>query len=146
MKFFSIAFIILSSCSARPKDISKQATAEIIEADNAMSEMATKEGFNKTLLQYADEDVIKPAEGELPIVGKTALQQAWAGKKDNSSITWQPVRALASASGDMGYTFGIWKYAAKDTIMYGNYCTVWKKQADGKWKFIFDGGNNTPKP
>jgi hypothetical protein len=29
---------------------------------------------------------------------------------------------------------------------YGNYMSVWKKQDDGSWKFVLDGGNTTPPP
>jgi ketosteroid isomerase-like protein len=65
-------------------------------------------------------------------------------EKRRQFITWQPFKA--EASGDLGYTIGNWKYQTKDTIMYGNYCTIWKRQQDGNWKFVFDGGNNTPKP
>jgi ketosteroid isomerase-like protein len=111
-----------------------------------MSDMAAKEGFHKTLLLYADDSVIKPNEGVLPVIGKTALQNAWSNKKDDSVITWQPFKAEASQSGDLGYSIGNWKYETKDTTMYGNYFTIWKRQSDGKWKFVFDGGNNTPKP
>ncbi len=32
------------------------------------------------------------------------------------------------------------------TTTYGNYVTVWKRQPDGKWKYVLDGGNTTPAP
>jgi ketosteroid isomerase-like protein len=31
-----------------------------------------------------------------------------------------------------------------DTTMYGDYVTVWQKQADGSWKYVADTGNDTP--
>lgn len=36
--------------------------------------------------------------------------------------------AEASESGEPGYTLGNWKMVLKDTVLYGNYCTIWKKQ------------------
>ena len=144
MKKILLAILVLSSCNTKPKENSKTAANEIIQADKAMSDMAAKEGFHKALLSYADDSVVKPNEGALPIIGKTILQNKWSTVPDDSSITWQPFKA--EASGDLGYTIGNWKYQTTDTTMYGNYCTIWKKQPDGKWKFIFDGGNNTPKP
>jgi len=33
-----------------------------------------------------------------------------------------------------------------DTVIYGVYVSIWKKQKDGSWKYILDGGNTTPKP
>lgn len=80
----------------------------------------------------------------MPVIGKPALEKYWSGKTDFKELTWEPFKAEVSKSGDMGYTLGNWKLVTKDTTMYGNYYTIWKKQADGKWKFVVDGGNNTP--
>jgi ketosteroid isomerase-like protein len=50
----------------------------------------------------------------------------------------------------MGYTIGPWEY--KDDISdakpnaFGNFITVWKKQADGSWKFAVDLGISNPEP
>jgi len=146
MRTIFFAMLIFASCNSQSKDISKAAADEIANTDKAMSDMAAKEGFNKTLLSYADDSVIKPEEGALPIIGKTALQEKWAAEKDTKRISWAPFKTEASQSGDSGYSIGYWKYETNDTALYGNYCTIWKKQSDGKWKFVFDGGNNTPKP
>jgi ketosteroid isomerase-like protein len=144
MKKLLIVVIILSSCSQQ--DLSKQAATEITDADKAMSAQASKDGFFKTLLEYADDSVIKPQEGNLPVIGKESLIRYWSGKTDFTNVAWEPFRAEAAKAGDMGYTIGNWKMITKDTILYGNYYTVWKKQKDGRWKFVVDGGNNTPPP
>lgn len=139
-----VALILFSGCTSTQTDLSEQAKNEIISADLAMSDLAVKEGFHAALLAYADDSVIKPSEGEFPVIGKEALTKYWEGKEDVKTITWAPFRAEAAKSGDMGYTFGNWKFAAKDSSFYGIYYTIWKKQQDGKWKFVADGGNNTP--
>jgi ketosteroid isomerase-like protein len=144
MKYL-IFLSILISCNSH-QNLSTSAAKEIEAADRAMSDKASKDGFLKTLLSYADTHVVKPKEGELPVIGKQALEKYWNGKTDFKELTWEPYKAEASASGDLGYTLGNWKFTKKDTTLYGNYCTIWKKQADGNWKFVFDGGNNTPKP
>ena len=151
MRYFSILFVkvtagvlMFSGCGTQQIDNSKTAATEIISADKAMSEMAMKEGFYTALLFYADDGVVKPNEGEFPIIGKKALINYWKGKQGPTNISWEPFKAEASISGDLGYTLGNWKIVNKDTILNGNYFTIWKKQSDGKWKFAVDGGNNTP--
>jgi len=124
--------------------MSKQAAQEITNADMAMSDMAVKDGFQKTLLQFADDSIVKPKEGEFSVIGKRALEKYWSGKTDTKDISWEPYKAEAAKSGDMGYTLGNWKMITKDSTYYGNYYTFWKRQADGTWKFVVDGGNNTP--
>jgi len=146
MKKFIVFIVIILSCNHAGIDWSSKAAAEIMQADKDMNELASKEGFNKALLMYADDSVIKPQEGELPVIGKHNLEKYWANKPDTKDISWQPYKAEAANSGELGYTIGNWKYATKDTVMYGYYYTIWKKQPDGKWKFTVDGGNNTPKP
>ena len=146
MRKLLFGILALIACNSTPTNKSKQAAEEITQADKNMSLLAAKEGFNKALLTYADDSVVKPQDGELPVSGKAALEKYWRDKPDTKNLSWEPFKTEASASGELGYTFGNWKMVMKDTTLYGNYCTIWKKQADGKWKFIFDAGNNTPKP
>lgn len=48
-----------------------------------------------------------------------------------------------SASGDMGYTYGIHTNTNKKTgeITKGTYVTIWQKQPDGSWKFVLESNN-----
>jgi ketosteroid isomerase-like protein len=108
--------------------------------------MAEQTGFHAALLAFADDSLIKPEEGMLPIFGKKSLEDKWAGEPGTKGLTWEPRKAEASASGDLGYTFGDWKLVRPDTVYFGNYITVWKKHPDGSWKWMLDGGNNTPAP
>ena len=142
MKKLIFALLILSGCSQ--KDHSKEAADQIAAADQAMSDKASKEGFFKVLLEYADTNVVKPEDGAYPVIGKKDLQTAWSSKKDFTNLSWKPYRSEASAAGDLGYSIGNWTLTKPDTILYGNYVTIWKKQKDGSWKFVFDAGNGTP--
>lgn len=144
MKKVFFLLLVLTSCTPPVKNLSEQSAKEIRDADIAMNDMAAKEGFNKALLAYADSNLIKPQDGQLPIVGMKALEDHYAGKEGTKDITWSPFASEAAASGDLGYTMGNWKYVTPDTTMYGFYYTIWKKQADGKWKWSVDGGNNMP--
>lgn len=65
-------------------------------------------------------------------------------------LSWQPIFADIARAGDMGYTTGPWQYKndihdAKPSA-FGNFVTVWKKQADGSWKFAIDLGTSNPQP
>jgi len=90
-------------------------------------------------------------DGAYPVVGKDLLIKHFEKKNNSITLQWEPVASGVSKSLDLGYTFGEWELRMnrinqKDTLMYGNYITVWKKQKDGSWKYILDGGNDTPKP
>ena len=144
MKSLLIPLLLLIGCTHPAQDLSEQSAKEIREADIAMNAMAAKEGFNKALLAFADDNLFKPEDGEFPIVGKKALEDRYAGKEGTKEISWSPFKSEASAAGDLGYTLGNWKYVTPDTTLYGMYYTIWKKQEDGKWLWSVDGGHNMP--
>ena len=64
-------------------------------------------------------------------------------KLKDINLDWYPDYIYVSKSGDLGYTYGRYTFSAtntdgkpvKDT---GIFHTVWKKEADGKWRFIWD--------
>ncbi len=56
-------------------------------------------------------------------------------------IHWRPLHAEIAAAADLGYTWGIAESAPTNDgpfKPYGVYVTIWKRQADGKWKFVSD--------
>ena len=135
---------ILTGCLSQKEPIST--ISEIMEADRAMSAMALREGFNHSILHYADNHLVKLSDGAYPIMGKNAFEKYTNARKDVTTLSWEPVSGEVAHSGELGYTWGNWKFVLPDTIIYGNYFTVWKKQEDGTWKVALDGGNTTPPP
>jgi ketosteroid isomerase-like protein len=54
-----------------------------------------------------------------------------------------------SADGTLGYTWGRYDFTAKGKdgkvdASTGIYLTIWKRQPDGSWKFVFDGSPELP--
>ena len=58
-------------------------------------------------------------------------------------LLWWPTHAEIAASGDLGWTTGPSKRIRGDKVGYGHFVTVWKKQADGNWRFLIDHGIQT---
>jgi uncharacterized protein (TIGR02246 family) len=58
-------------------------------------------------------------------------------------ITWRPTNVEVARSGELGYSTGPYQSSFKDpsgqTLNdHGKYVTVWKKQANGRWKVVYD--------
>jgi hypothetical protein len=85
--------------------------------------------------------LLKP--GRLPIIGANAIDYLIQQNDTAYTLNWQPHNAFVSKSADLGYTYGVYALHPKmiDTVFYGTYITIWKRQTDGKWKFILDSGN-----
>ncbi|HEX3085090.1 MAG TPA: nuclear transport factor 2 family protein [Pyrinomonadaceae bacterium] len=78
-----------------------------------------------------------------PAVGKLAVGKLMpeAGR----ALTWQVALADASASGDLGYTYGSFELNTRGvTLQRGSYVRVWKK-LNGKWKVVVDVMSPDPK-
>ena len=67
-------------------------------------------------------------------------------RRPGVSLHWEPIEADVSASGDFGFAWGRSWVAGltapdgKPVEREGLTFTVWRKQADGSWKFLLDAG------
>jgi ketosteroid isomerase-like protein len=135
------------SCVNEEKRMEQQ-IQEVMDSDLAFSKMSAEQGMANAFIAYADDDVIKLNARQYPSIGKQDLARSLTAIPFSGKLTWGPLKA--SVGDNLAYTFGEWKMETtvnkRDTILYGNYVTIWKRQADGKWKYVLDGGNPTPGP
>lgn len=138
--------ILICSCSTNEKEDSiERWKQEIVDTEQAFSEMAQTEGISEAFLAYAAEDAVLMRNDKLTI-GKEALMASFEKNKSASgevSLTWKPDFVDVSLSGDLGYTYGKYVYTSTDTlgqskVFEGVFHTVWKRKADGNWKFVWD--------
>ncbi|MEQ1553840.1 MAG: hypothetical protein ABL929_06665 [Ferruginibacter sp.] len=138
--FFSACFL------PKKKELkaNEQFVEEILKADKAFSALSAEKGMKNAFLEYIDSNGVLLRPNILPIAGADAVDYLIALKDDNYKITWEPKNAVAAISGELGYTYGTYKLIPNnvDTILYGTYVSIWKKQIDGKWKFVLDTGND----
>ena len=110
-------------------------------ADIAFSDLSRQNGMKAAFLHYIDSSGVLLRPGHFPIVGKDAQEYLQKINDSSFSLTWKPQSAELAASGDLGYTYVLYTYHDKDTSFGGTYVSIWKKQADGSWKFVLDTGN-----
>ncbi len=117
---------------------------QLIDADKAFNAMAQREGTGKAFLAYSADDPVMIRPGSMPLLGRSAFVEAFS-QVAGSALSWEPLRAEIAASQDLGYTFGRYTLREGGEIKgHGVYVTIWKKQQDGSWKFVLDGGGTTP--
>jgi ketosteroid isomerase-like protein len=125
--------------------------AKLMQTDAEFSRAAQTRGVGEAFAAYAAENATMMPVGESPAVGRAAIRKEFEGLPAEATLTWKPFAADVAGSGDLGYTLGDYEYRApgpdgKMATHYGKYCTVWKKQADGRWKWVADIGNASPAP
>jgi ketosteroid isomerase-like protein len=122
------------------------AIATVRTADLDFSARSQKNGAEQAFREFValDGAQIGTARSEITC-GRDAVAQGLAPLGPGALI-WAPRVADAAPSGDLAFTSGdAIIHIGKDTS-YSNYLTVWKRQADGKWRFVADGGNSAPAP
>lgn len=84
--------------------------------------------------------------GAGPAIGPEAVRKSIAEgfASPGSSLTWSPDEARAMEDGRMGLTRGhfvaTFNADGKKTEVRGQYITIWRKQKDGNWRIVWDGG------
>ena len=126
-----------------------KALQEMVATERAFSRTSEEKGIRESFSEFIADDGIlfRPRA----VLGKKWMQQnPLPPTKTRPLLTWQPIFAATSRAGDLGYTTGPWQYKneIKDVkpSAFGNFMTVWRKQADGTWKFVLDLGINNPEP
>lgn len=118
------------------------AMREIIQTDSIFSAMSKSAGMRKAFIEFIADEGVLLRPNHLPIVGADAIEfLSQAADTSSSVLSWQPLGGDVSTAGDIGFTYGTYELQVTDTSFTGTYVSVWKKQPDGKWKFVLDSGN-----
>jgi ketosteroid isomerase-like protein len=141
LPLFIFSSLFLISCKQKTNLVKSISPDEIIKADEAFSEMSRKTGMKKAFLEYIDNEGILLRPNHPPIAGADAIDFLSQINDSSYTLTWTPGGGEMATSANLGYTYGIYKLEMKDTVLRGTYVSIWKKQQDGKWKFVLDSGN-----
>ncbi len=140
-----LLFCLFVSVSFAQVNVEKEKEA-IKQADIEFSNLSVKVGFHKAFLAYVADDGVLLRPNSYPVEGRKAIEELYSKSSDSSfTLTWIPLFADVSSSGDLGYSYGTWEVKAKtgdDKPSYGTYTTFWRKDKNGKWKFVLDTGND----
>ena len=110
------------------------APVSAIDAERAFAADAQKNGQWTAFRKYAADDA-------LMFVPEKVNAQSWlAGRTDPpASVFWWPGRSYVSCDGSVAVNTGPWVRGYGKAVGY--FTTVWVRQADGAWKWIYDGGD-----
>jgi ketosteroid isomerase-like protein len=143
-----IAISILIGCKETTTKVetgSRESAIEAIrKAESDFEEMVKAKGIAEGFSFFADSTAVIKRQNDTLVHGKAGIHQYYSNPVyKNASVTWKPDFIDVSASGDMGYTYGkySWKVtdsSGKSSTFNGVFHTVWKKQTDGSWRYVWD--------
>lgn len=141
--------VLLAGC--RPSvDVSTEAQ-KLLEIDRAWAAVAGAGQNVDSIVSFWTDDAKVAQPGQPTVEGKTAIKGMVTSMLaiPGFHVTWNPESAVVSSSGDLGYTSGTNAFTSTDATgklvtEKGRYLTVWRKQADGRWRCVMDFGNSGP--
>lgn len=126
------SFALIASLLAGPALAAPIDPSPVVAAERAFAADGLALGVQASFLKHsAPEGIILAPE---PILAKAAFGQP---RPKGVDLVWWPLWAAISRSGDLGFTTGPY---TRDGEPGGYYFTVWAKQPDGSWKWLYDGG------
>ena len=137
-------FVIISifSCDIA-RDKNRRESQEIMAVEKEFIEKVREWGVRDAFVYFADDSAVLLRNNRL-VKGKREIEAYY----DQSSfqgikLVWEPEFVEVTRCGDLAYTYGPYTYSSKDStgnemVSRGIFHTIWKKQKDGSWKYVFD--------
>lgn len=132
----SLAAAAMASCAHVPP---ADAPASLAAAESAFAAHSVREDMRAAFLAHFAADGLIVRDGWVPAVAWLAARPA-----PDLALDWRPVHVEVAASGELGLSTGPWRMArprARDAPpAYGQFVSVWKRDAEGTWKVAADIG------
>lgn len=118
---------------------------EIRDTERDFAAMAKSEGIPAAFLAYAADSAVLMRNNNI-VKGKNKMSEYFKAQPldmSQVSLSWEPEFVEVARSGDLGYTYGPFVFSITDSTGVtlenkGVFHTVWKRQEDGSWKFVWD--------
>lgn len=139
-----VMFIAVSCNDDDDKKEMANAKEEIIQAEKDFAKMSAEKGIAEAFWFYADSMAVIKRQNDTLIHGRDAIRKYYSSDfYKTASVSWSPDFVDVAEEGDMGYTYGKYTWQSKDSTgklqeFKGVFHTVWKKQQDGTWKYVWD--------
>ena len=143
LRYICLLLLALASCrngDSGPGTDPGSAIQELQRADQAFSEFSRQHGIRKAFLEFIDDEGVMLRDNSMPLRGAPAIRYISNMNDSSVGLTWEPLGGDIAASGELGYTYGVYEMKDSSAVQQGTYVTVWRKK-DGKWKFVLDSGN-----
>jgi len=136
--------IFFSGCDKADKQ--KRIINQLMQVDRNFSLLSVEKGSHASFLEYIDDSCVLLRPNRYPVIGREKIEEMFSKPDTSFTLTWEPLYADVSESGDLGYTYGIYTVEMDSpegnlVTKKGTYVTIWKKNRNGDWKFVLDTGN-----
>lgn len=134
-RFACLALFPLLAAASTPAQTPD--AAPLVAAERAFAADALTLGIGGSFNKWSTPDAVVIGAGQVQRV-REAYPPDVPRPAGEPLLEWWPNFAGVARSGDLGFTTGGVALNGRRT---GHYVTIWKRQPDGSWKWICDGGS-----
>jgi ketosteroid isomerase-like protein len=124
------------------------AFTEMADAERAFVKRAQEVSISQAFIEFFADDAVGFQSGQPASAQLELRKQPSAARDPNQIFWWEPRYGDIAASGELGWLTGPVRMGRKDKdagkVRHGNYTSIWKRQADGRFKVIIDIGTDPP--
>jgi len=141
---FYIVVVVLMNASCHTTQNKETIKEEIFRTEKAFEKIALEKGVPQAFYYFAAEKAVIKRQKDTLIIGKENIKTYYEkNTSKNATVNWTPDFIEVSDCGTLAYTYGKYSWKIKDkngaVVEYkGIFHTVWKKQGDHKWKYVWD--------
>lgn len=116
---------------------------EVMEVERLFCQMAEEKGIKEAFLHFAAKEAVLNRNNTI-YAGKAGIEEYYKDQKlTDVTLSWKPDYVDVSQGGDMAWTHGKYQFSGvseegKPISAEGIFHTVWKRQSDGAWKYVWD--------
>ena len=142
----SLALALFTGTTSISQSISSNPdlVEEIRKTEKQFETELNKMGAEFAFEKYAAPNAVIKRQNDSLIYGPKAIKQYYSNDiYKTAKAFWTPDFIDVSRDGTMAYTYGKYRWimtdeSGKHQEYAGVFHTVWKKQADGTWKYVWD--------
>lgn len=139
---FGVVLVLIFSCNT---SVEKESLIkEIFNSEKAFEKMCAEKGIAEAFYFFADDSAVIKRENDTLIIGKEQIKEYYDKEfYKTAKVNWAPEFIDVSEDGRLAYTYGKYLWVSKDEkgndVEYrGVFHTVWKRQIDNTWKYVWD--------
>ncbi|MBK8944314.1 MAG: nuclear transport factor 2 family protein [Ignavibacteriae bacterium] len=143
MKIIFLLIIALTTFACSKPIDKEKVKNEIVETEKLFEIMCKEKSIEEAFEFFADEKAVIKRGNDSLISGKENIKNFY-GKElyKNAKVNWKPDFIDVSDCGNLAYSYGkyVWIISSdSSTTEYnGIYTTIWKRQSDKSWKYVWD--------
>jgi ketosteroid isomerase-like protein len=139
-----IILIIQFGCNSNKVKNHNDLKEEIMKVEREFEAVARTNGIAEAFYDFADKDAVIKRKNDTLIKGNENIRKYYQNiDLKDVVLSWTPDFVDVSEDGTLAYTYGKFIWISKDAEgkaveSRGVFHTVWKKQKDGTWKYVWD--------